>query len=108
MTWDKPKSGRQWLVLLAPAGICVLATAVGALVDSKNGDWMGWAICGLAIATLMSFGLSIWLARLNPSPGAKFACALICFAILMAINGAVSFAGCAAGLAALPGSLNIR
>ena len=102
MTWNKPKNGWQWLLLLSPASICVLATAVGAVVQPKDGDWMAWALVGLFIATLMSIGLSIWLARVNPSAGEKVGCAILCFVILMAVNGAVSFAGCALGWATLP------
>lgn len=64
---------------------------------------MGWALAGLAMATLLSFFLSIWLARVNPSSGSKAGCALVCFAIFMAVNGAVSFAGCAVGSTMLPG-----
>jgi hypothetical protein len=97
MTWDKPKKPRQWLALLAPAGICVLSTVAGAIAQPKNGDWMGWALVGLALATLVSFGQSIWLARVNPSVGGKIGCVVVCFAILMMVNGAVSFAGCAVG-----------
>jgi hypothetical protein len=102
MTWDKPKTSRQWLTLFVPAGICVLSTLAGGLLQPKDGDWMGWAIVGLLIATLISFVLSIRLARVNPSPGGKIGCALVCFAILMAVNGAVSFAGCAVGWSTLP------
>ena len=102
MTWDKPKTGRQWLLLFAPPGICVLSTLMGGLCDGKDGDWIAWALGGLLIATLTSFGMSIWLARVNSSAAAKIGCALICFAILMAVNGAVSFAGCAVGWAVLP------
>ena len=102
MTWDKPKNGWQWLMLLVPAGICVVATAAGALAQPKDGDWMGWAVVGLMIATVTSFGLSIWLARKNPSMGEKIGCAVVCFGILMAVNSAVSFAGCAVGWATLP------
>jgi hypothetical protein len=102
MTWDKPKNGQQWLLLFLPAGICVLSTLVGGLVQPKDGDWIAWALVGLFIATILSFALSVWLARVNPSAGEKFGCALVCFAILMAVNGAVSFAGCATAFATLP------
>jgi hypothetical protein len=97
MTWDKPKKLRQWLVLLIPAGICVLATALGVLVQPKDGDWTAWAVVGLLIAIVISFGQSIWLARVNQSLAGKIVCALICFAILLAIDGTVSFAGCTIG-----------
>jgi hypothetical protein len=102
MTWDKPKNARQWLVLLVPAGICVLSTLAGALLEPKDGDWMSWALAGLFIATLISLGQSIWLARINPSMEGKVGAALVCFAILMAVNSAVSFAGCAVGWSTLP------
>ncbi len=102
MTWDKPKNALQWLLLFAPPAICVLATLAGGLIEPKDGDWMGWAIVGLFIATLTSFVLSIWLARVNPSAGGKIGCALVCFSILMAVNFAVSFAGCAVGWSTLP------
>jgi hypothetical protein len=103
MTWDKPKNAKQWALLFVPAGICVLATILGGLVDPREGDWMGWAIVGLLIASAVSVGLSIWLARGNASWGDQFACALVCFLILMAVNCAVSFAGCAVGATMLPG-----
>ncbi len=102
MIWNKPKTPLEWLALLAPASICVLSTVVGGLAQPQNGDWMGWALIGLFIATLLSFGQSIWLARVNPSMGGKIGCALAWFAILTAINGAVSFAGCAVGGSILP------
>jgi len=102
MTWDKPKNAVQWLVLFIPAGVCVLATLLGGVIRPKDGDWMGWALMGLLLATIISFGQSIWLARVNPSPGGKVGCALACFAIMMAVNGAVSFAGCAVGSTMLP------
>ena len=102
MTWDKPKNARQWLLLSAPPGICVLSTLAGGLLDPKDGDWIAWALVGLLIATVTSIGLSIWLARVNLSGGAKIGCALICFAILMAVNCGVSFAGCAVGWSTLP------
>jgi hypothetical protein len=103
MTWDKPKNAGQWLLLFAPPGICVLSTVMGGLVNPKEGNWMAWALLGLLIASFVSFGLSIWLARVNPSPGGKIGCALVCFTILMAVNFAVSFAGCAVGSTMLPG-----
>jgi hypothetical protein len=103
MTWDKPKNGRQWLLLFAPAGICVLLTVAGGLIDPKEGDWMAWSLVGLFIATVFSFGLSIWLARVNPSVGGKIGAALVCFVIFMLVNGTVSFAGCALGSTMLPG-----
>jgi hypothetical protein len=102
MSWDKPKSGPQWLVLFAPASICVLSTLAGGLIDPQDGNWMAWSIIGLLIATVSSFGLSIWLARVNDSPGAKIGSAIVCFIILMLVNGAVSFAGCAVGWSTLP------
>jgi hypothetical protein len=102
MTWDKPKSARQWFVLFVPAGICVLSTLAGGLAQPNDGDWIGWAVGGLMIAAVVSLGQSIWLARINASTGDKVSCALVCFAILMAVNGAVSFAGCATAFATLP------
>jgi hypothetical protein len=107
MTWDKPKSGRGWLLLFAPAGICVLSTLAGGLFDRNDGDWMAWGLVGLLIATFCSVALSILLARGNSSIGAKVGCALICFAILMVVNLSVSFAGCALGSTVFPG-LNLR
>jgi hypothetical protein len=89
-------------MLFAPAGIIVLSTLAGGLIQPANGDWIAWAVVGLVIATVISFVLSIWLARNNPSAGGKIGCALLCFAILMAINSAVSFAGCAVGWSTLP------
>jgi len=103
MTWAKPKKAWQWMVLFIPAGICVVATLAGGLIDPKEGNWMAWALIGLFIATLTSFGLSIWLARANKSIGAMLACTVVCFAILMVVNFAVSFAGCALGSTMLPG-----
>jgi len=90
-------------MLFAPPAMCVLATLAGGVLDPKEGNWTGWALVGLFIATISSFVLSIWLARVNPTPGGKIGCALACFAILMVINAAVSFAGCAVGFATLPG-----
>jgi len=95
ITWDKPKRLSGWLWLLLPAGICVFSTALGALFRPKDGDWIPWALAGLVIATIISFGQSIWLARVNTTPWLKFRCALACFFILMMVNSAVSFAGCA-------------
>jgi type IV secretory pathway TrbD component len=103
MTWDKPKNAGQWLLLFAPPGICVASTLLGAVVHPEAGDWMAFSLIGLFIATLVSFGLSIWLARVNPLYGDKIACALACFAILMVVNCAVCFAGCAVGSTMLPG-----
>jgi len=103
MTWDKPNTPLKWLMLFAPPAMCVVATVAGGLIDPKDGDWMGWALMGLLAATVSSLGISGWLARKNTSAGDKFACALVIFAILMVVNCAVSFAGCAAGSTMLPG-----
>jgi hypothetical protein len=103
MNWDKPKNGKQWIVLFIPASMCVAATILGGLIAPQEGDWMAWALMGLALATVTSFGLSIWLARVNPSPGGKVGTAILCFVIFMIVNGAVSFAGCAIGSNFLPG-----
>jgi len=102
MSWDKPKSGRQWLVLFVPPAICALSTLAGGLIDPKDGNWMAWSIVGLLIATVMSAGLGIWLARVNSSLSSKIGTAAVCFIILMLVNGAVSFAGCAVGWSTLP------
>ena len=107
MTWDKPKSGRGWLLLCLPPSACVLLTVAGGLIDPKEGNWMAWSLVGLLIATFSSFGLSIWLARVNPSIGGKIGATLLCFFIFVLVNGAVSFAGCAVGSTMLPG-LNFR
>ncbi|MGA3170170.1 MAG: hypothetical protein ABSE62_04085 [Chthoniobacteraceae bacterium] len=96
MTWDKPKKLSGWLWLLAPAGVCVLATTVGTLAQPHQGGWVAWALVGLLIATGISFVQSIWLARVNSTFGRKLGCMLLCFAILMVVNGTVSFAGCVA------------
>jgi hypothetical protein len=103
MSWDKPKSGRGWLLLLVPPASCVILTLLGGLIDPKEGNWMGWSLAGLAIATISSFLISIWLARVNESIGGKLGTALLCFFIFMVVNGAVSFAGCAIGSTMLPG-----
>jgi hypothetical protein len=103
MTWDKPNTPLKWVMLLAPPSMCVLATIFGGIIDPKDGDWTGWALVGLLAATVSSLGMSGWLARKNPSFGAKFGCFLACFALYMVINGAVSFAGCAVGFQFLPG-----
>ena len=64
---------------------------------------MGWALVGLFIATLLTFVLSIRLSLSNPTTGSKICCAILCFIIMMTINFAVSFAGCAVGSQFLPG-----
>lgn len=64
---------------------------------------MAWSLVGLAIATISSFFISLWLARVNESIGGKLGTALLCFFIFMVVNGAVSFAGCAIGSTMLPG-----
>jgi hypothetical protein len=102
VNWDKPKTGQQWLVLCIPPLICVLSTLAGGLADPKDGDWMAWSIVGLLIATVMSAGLGLWLARVNPSLSSKIGTAVVCFVILTAVNCAVSFAGCAVGWSTLP------
>jgi len=99
MTWDKPTTPLGWLLLFAPPSCCVLLTLVGGLINPKDGDWMGCSLIGLLLATVSSFGLSIWLARKNTSFGAKLGCFILCFILYMVINFAVSFAGCAAGSA---------
>lgn len=101
MIWDKPRSGLQWLALLIPAAICVLSTVIGGIVQPKNGDWIPWSIIGLLIASAISFVQSIWLARVNPTPAGKLGCFAVCFCLMMLVNGAVSFAGCAAGFSLL-------
>jgi hypothetical protein len=103
MTWDKPNTPLKWLALFSPPAMCVIATVAGGLIDPADGNWMGWALMGLLAATISSIGLSGWLARTNPSGGDKVACGLLIFAILMVVNFAVSFAGCAAGSTMLPG-----
>ena len=103
MSWDKPKSAGQWLLLAVPPLCCVLATVAGAIIDPKEGNWMAWSLIGLFLATISSFALSIWLARVNPTAGGKIGTALLCFVIFMVVNGAVSFAGCAVGSSFLPG-----
>jgi len=103
MTWDKPKTAGGWLLLCAPPSACVLLTLAGGLIDPKEGDWMGWSLVGLFIATVTSFGLSIWLSRKNPTIGGKIGGTIVCFIIFMVVNGAVSFAGCAVGGTMLPG-----
>jgi len=103
MTWDKPKNFGHWLLLLIPAGICVLATVAGGVFEPQDGNWMGWALVGLVIAAVTSLAQSIWLARVNPTPSGKIGVALLCFVLLMVVNCAVSFAGCAVGGSFLPG-----
>jgi len=103
MTWDKPKNTQQWLLLFLPAALCVLPTLMGGLLEPKNGGWIAWSLMGLLLATLTALVLSVWLARVNPTSGGKMGCAILCFVIFMAVNGAVSFAGCAVGWSTLPG-----
>jgi hypothetical protein len=103
MSWDKPKTARQWLILAIPPACCVVATVAGGIIDPKEGDWMSWSLAGLFLATISAFALSIWLARVNPTTGGKIRAALICFVIFTLVNGAVSFAGCAVGSSFLPG-----
>jgi hypothetical protein len=100
MTWDKPKKPWQWLLLLTPPAICVISTLLGGLILPKNGDWTSFALVGLFIATITAFGLSIWLARVNPTAGGKIACTILCFFIFMVVTGGVSAAGCAVGFSA--------
>ena len=102
MTWDKPRSRRQWLLLFLPASICVFSTIAGGIFQPQEGTWIGWAIAGLLIATIVTFCQSFWLARVNPAFIDKIGSGLVCFIILMMINIGVSFAGCVTGFAVLP------
>jgi hypothetical protein len=103
MTWDKPKSGKHWLLLFAPPSCCVVATVLGGLIEPQAGNWMAWSLIGLMLAMASAFVLSIWLARVNQTGGGKLMAAFICFSIYVVVNLAVSFAGCAAGSQVWPG-----
>jgi len=94
---------KKWnYMALAPAAppmICVVSTGLGAVITPKDGDWMGWALIGLLIATIVTLVLSIrWAMGANHlTRGWKIVYGIACFAGLMFINCAVSFAGCAVG-----------
>jgi hypothetical protein len=103
MSWDKPKSGKGWLILCIPPSFCVVLTALGAVIDPKDGNWMGWSLIGLGLALVSAFGISIWLVRLNKTAGSVIGAFLLCFICYLLIICAVSFAGCAAGSTFLPG-----
>jgi hypothetical protein len=102
VNWDRPKRPAQWLLLLTPAALSIVPTMIGGIFDGKGGDWIGWAIMGLLAASLLSFILSIWLARVSPTVGGKLGAAVLIFIILMVVNGTLSFAGCAVGSSAFP------
>jgi hypothetical protein len=104
MTWDKPNTPAKWLLLFSPPVMCVVAPIAGGLFHPHSDYWMDWSVRGLFLATVSSLGISIWLARHNPSFGEKFGCFLICFVIYLAVNSAVSFAGCMTALKVFPGT----
>jgi hypothetical protein len=70
---------------------------LGAVFANREGDWMGWALAGLGIATLLAFGISMVLGLKKPTTGSKISWIIVYFLILMVVNLAVCAGGCAVG-----------
>ena len=89
-------------MFLAPPGSCILFTVAGGLIAPNNGGALIWSLIGLLFATICALRLSMWLARPIPSAGKRFVCELMCFAGLMVVTCAVSFAGCDIAMTKFP------
>lgn len=109
MTWAKPVSVWQWLLLFTPAMVSILALLLGALLGPwlypneslEDRSWapLGWGLLGLQIALLMAPVLGFWLARNNESHRQKVIAGTLCTLGIVVVNGFVAFAGCAAASA---------
>ncbi len=97
MTWKKPTSLWQWLLLLSPAVVTLAGPpiAMRILQPGHSYAYLNYFATALGIAALMCGALGCWLARTNPTLATKLVSALVCIVYLGVLNFCVVFGGCA-------------
>lgn len=99
MIWTRPRTLRQWLLLLVPAGLNICGALIGALVGPSSGPLRGesaltWGAYTVPLGGLVCLALGFWLVRESKSIAWKIFGTLL-FAITLAIvNVAIGFPGC--------------